>query len=211
MKHLRLQELFLTREELPILSSNSFYIPIHPRLFDPNLRFDGRIAKQVFPKTAEEWYVELGEYAKALEDGKEKRWIEKQFLSEKPEILTRAGVQRLSALDWEDDVSLGDNGFATGLGINRNHGGTLYIDPLGCLEEPVGLSGNRHIHFSPGKVKEFAAKVSDQKAGRFKIKVYSQHNIDHYPGALFLRDWAINYMNALFQRYHKELLGKHSI
>ena len=32
------------------------------------------------------------------------------------------------------------------------------------------------------------------------MHVYAQHNIDHYPGALFLRNWAILYMNEVFKQ-----------
>ena len=32
-----------------------------------------------------------------------------------------------------------------------------------------------------------------------RLYVYAQHNVDSYPGALFLRNWAILYMNEVFK------------
>ena len=63
------------------------------------------------------------------------------------------------------------------------------------------FAGSRYIGFSESKAREFAIKVDENnKCGI--VNVHSHHNIDSYPGALFLRNWAMAYNNeALKQVY----------
>jgi hypothetical protein len=56
---MELEELFLKKEELPILYKTCFQIPIHPKLLDPSLNINTPIANRIFPEVAEEWYEDL--------------------------------------------------------------------------------------------------------------------------------------------------------
>ena len=56
--------------------------------------------------------------------------------------------------------------------------------------------GKPYILFSEEKAKEFKSKGN-------RFFVYSPHNIDYYPGALFLRNWAIMYMNEVLKEVFK--------
>ncbi len=181
-----LEELFLKKEELPILHETCFQIPIHPKLLDNNLRIDEAIAQRIFPKVAKEWYTELKEYHP--EDDKKKEWIDNVFLKEKPNIEKHFNHQIFNF--WQDDVNFMDNGLVQCFSISRNAGGSLYFnkDEFNCQS-----FGNLYIRFSEDKKKEFQFEKN-------KIYVYSSHNIDHYPGALFLRNWAIKYMNKVFKQ-----------
>ena len=187
---MELEQLFLRKEELPIFYKNCFEIPIHPRLLDPTIQIDKSIAQRIFPQVAEEWYEDLRKYSP--EDKQEKEWIEGVYLKEKPVIEKHYNHQMLNF--WQDDVDLADNGFITCFSISRNAGGSIYFnkDDLNC--ESFGF---HYIKFSEEKKKEFQFNEN-------KIYVYSSHNIDHYPGALFLRNWAIKYMNEVFKELFKK-------
>ncbi len=54
-----------------------------------------------------------------------------------------------------------------------------------------------YMRCSPKKLREY-----QKKNGR--IYVYHQHNVDYYPSALFLRNWAIAYLNEAM----KQMLGR---
>ncbi len=194
---MELEKLFLTKEELPILYENCFQIPIHPRLLDENININKNIAKNIFPKVAEDWYNDLKEHVKTEKDKEKRRWIKEVFLKEEPKITKEFNDQIVNGF-WKDDFWTMDNGFVTGFSISRNAGGSLYFnkDDFNCETLIPGI----YIKFSESKVKEFECE---------KIKEYSQvftyapHNIDYYPGALFLRNWAIRYMNEVFKEVFK--------
>lgn len=188
---MHLEELSLKKEELPILYKTCFQIPIHPKLLDPKLNIDKSIAQRIFPDIAEEWYEDLKKYNP--KDKGEKEWIDNVFLKEKPIIEKHFNHQIFNS--WQDDVSFGENGFVTCFSINRNAGGSIYFheEDMNCRS-----IGSAYIHFSDEKYKEFKPQDEDN------LFVYSSHNIDHYPGALFLRNWAIKYMNEVFNQVFKK-------
>lgn len=187
---MKLEELFLKKEELPILYETCFQIPIHPKLLDSNLEIDELIARKIFPEVAEDWYEELSKYNP--EDIDRKNWIKRVFLKEKPVIEKHYNRQILNY--WQDDVNFADNGLVTCFSISRNAGGSIYFykEDFNCRS-----IGSAYIHFSDEKLKEF--KPEDEN----NLFVYSSHNIDNYPGALFLRNWAIRYMNEVFKEVFK--------
>jgi len=84
--------------------------------------------------------------------------------------------------------------FVNNFSISRNAGGSLYFweDDINC----EGIIPNSYIRFSKDKAKEFACK--DIKDYNLAF-IYAQHNVDSFPGALFLRNWAIEYMNQVFK------------
>ena len=205
---MELEKLFLRKEELPILNETYFQVPIHPRLFDRNIQIDKKLANNVFPQAAEGWYNDLTEYTKTVEDKSTKEWINRVFLNKKPEIKKEYGGQMIEHLNWEDKVLTLENGLAHSLSISRNYGGTLYYNGeesggiLGghvSFDEKINSEGN--IRFSKDKAKEFAVKIYDDF---FKVETYGLHNVDNYPGALFLRNWAILYMNEIFKQVFKK-------
>lgn len=190
---MELEKLFLTKEELPIIHQTGFQIPVHPKLLDENIKIRKNIAHEVFPKAVEEWYKDLIEYSKHNKNQEEKEWIKRVFLKEKPKIKKHFGSQRIMDL-WEDETDNTNNGFVRCFSISRDAGGTIYFNKgdLNCKAFIPSL----YIKFAEEKSKEFSAKESEKYDSSF---VYSQHNVDYYPGALFLRNWAILYMNEVFK------------
>ena len=181
-----INKLVLTKEELPILHNNCFQIPIHPKLLDPALNLNPEIAKDIFPEVAEEWRSDLKAYLPFEKDLNNRKWYEDVFLKEE-KIKIRYGRQYLGI--WEDDIQTLDNGFVWGFSISRNAGGSLYFneDELNCQ-----AFGDIYIKFSEDKKKEFENKNK-------RIWTYAPHNIDKFPGALFLRNWAMMYMNEVLK------------
>ena len=203
---MELKDLLLKKEELPILYENCFQIPIHPMLLNPAVRIDCTLAKKVFPKVAEEWYNDLQEYAKTVEDVQIKEWILKVFLKEKPKIKEEFGDYVLNRI-WRSEVSFSENGFARMLSINRNAGGTLYYTEgdFSCRHFIPFEGEERYIQFSEEKVRAFSIEIHEPMPGHLggEMHIYASHNIDHYPGALFLRNWAVLYINSALEQVFK--------
>lgn len=140
---MRLEDLFLKKEELPILGNTHkifFQIPIHPKLLDNSLNIDRGIAQKIIPQAT--------------------------------------------------DITFMENGLVKSFSLNE--GGTLYFNRAKLNYKSYALP---FINFSEEKYKEFAS----EKEG-CDIFVYSHKNVDKSPEALFLRDWAIKYMNRVFKQ-----------
>ncbi|MGV8131094.1 MAG: hypothetical protein ACP5N7_03260 [Candidatus Pacearchaeota archaeon] len=188
----------LTKEEIPIWGADrtGFYVPIHPILLDKNTQLNPRLANEVFPQVAQEWHEDLKSFLNGDHNlDRETEDFYRRFLKNKPpRIVRKFGEQTLdSVMGWRDDVTTDERGFATGLSISRNGGGTLFYNPsMGGNEYSIQLDGkpNKIFNISAGKARQLAI----DNMGR--IKVYDQHNIDYFPGALFLRNWALAYVNA---------------
>jgi hypothetical protein len=56
---MKLERLFLKKEELPILYRTFFQIPIHPKLLNENIKIDKTIAERILPDVVNEWYEDL--------------------------------------------------------------------------------------------------------------------------------------------------------
>lgn len=202
---MNLQEMLLKKEELPIIQETCFYIPIHPRLLELTTHLSEDIASKVFPGVAEGWYNDLSKYVETAELNIEtKEWITNVFLDKKPKIIKEYGRQVLNST-WEDNVRMEPNGFVSSFSINRNVGGTLYFNQWDNSEEFISFDRPHLIKFSKEKMKEFGIKEEDlgDNIKGVVMNVYRQHNIDSYPGALFLRNWAIAYMNKAFEQVFK--------
>lgn len=153
---MKIEDLFLKKEELPILHETCFQVPIHPRLLNENISINPNIAKSLFPQVAEEWSKELNR----------------------------------KIPHYDDLIQISGNGLVTGFQISRDYGGNIYFD---IKDSNCRAFGQKYIKFSEEKTKEF-------KFDKNQIYCYSNNNIDYYPGALFLRNWAIMYMNEVFKK-----------
>lgn len=200
---MELEEILLKKEEIEIFEKKGFYVPIHPRLLDESVSIDPALGKKVFPQAASEWYQDLRKAVVRIQDVKERKWIREIFLKEEPLIEvsypnTPDAEQRLASVQWTDHVIKGNNGFATSLEISRDFGGTLYLSP-----EPVFI-GTHFVKFSPKKFAEYSyGPLTRETTDSCYAHVYLQHNVDHYPGALFLRNWAVLYLNEALKQLAK--------
>ncbi|MDP1729316.1 MAG: hypothetical protein Q8L27_03890, partial [archaeon] len=180
-----------------------FYIPVHPKFLNEEHQFDETLASQIFPIVAEDWYNDLKQHTQTANlDKQTKEWYEQAFLKEFPKIKNYYGRQAITSLNWEDNVSLKSNGFARAFSINRNSGGILYFHHEFECETCIPLAGCPKMLFSEEKIREFSERIVNfggDKGG--VLYVYRQHNVDYYPGALFLRNWSIAYMNEAFQKH----------
>ncbi len=64
------------------------------------------------------------------------------------------------------------------------------------------VPNSRLIRFSADKIKEFTMnpeKYAEIKRGA-KAYIYAKHNIDHLPGAIFLRNWSLLYVNEALKQ-----------
>jgi len=181
---MNLKEILIKKQEIPISKSAGFKMPIHPELLKREL--DPNLAQQVFPLVKEEWHKDLQDYIDNNDlDNRTKEWYESAFLREFPPF-------------WIPEVLTNETGFAKSLSISRNGGGTLYFNNNdGSCENFMSLNsdGGFYIKFKKEKLKEFASAVRVDNSDAGTILSYASHNIDYYPGALFLRNWAIAYEN----------------
>lgn len=193
-----LEQLLLTKKEIPILYGKWFVVPIYPLLLRAEVEINPTIAHDVFPQAAEEWHTELKEYTSLLNNNEEKKWYEEYFLKEPVQIKEKQGRQCVYPLKiWEDGVEYRENYFARVLSINRNAGGTLFwhedVTPQ-YINPPF-------VQFSNEKFEAY--KAEEMNFGKMKgvlAHAYDHHNIDHYPGALFLRNWALLYLNEAMRQ-----------
>lgn len=188
---MELEKLFLTKEEIPILHNRCFQIPIHPKLLDSNIRIDESIAQRIFPEVAREWRNDLKAYLTSEKDLETRKWYEEVFLK-KEKITIEYGTQSFGG--WEDNIQTLDNGFACGFSISRNSGGGLYFNKkeMNCKTAIPGY----YLKFSREKTKEFEFENFGEYSRAY---IYAPHNIDYFPSALFLRNWALKYMNEVFK------------
>jgi len=202
---MKIEDILLKKEEIPILNECFFQMPIHPRLLDRSIMLDPKLANKLFPNAAQEWYIDLKEYEKTIEDESTKKWLNDVFLKEEPQIKEEYGIQYLRDGRWEDRVERADNGFARCFMINRDVGGSMFFNNDRSCEAFVSFDGtDDFLRFSKEKITEFAKEIKDY--GDFKggnLHVYGLHNVDAYPGALFLRNWAILYLNEAMKQVLK--------
>jgi hypothetical protein len=203
---MKLDELLLTKEEIEIFSKTGFFVPIHPRLLNDSENIDTTLANKVFPQAVREWYQDLKQSLESIKDIEERNWIKEGFLKEEPHIEvtcpnSQYKVQRVMPLNWEDNVSTMKNGFARSLIISRHSGGALYLSPE---KEPMYI-GTRFVKFSSEKFSEYSCQKSllRETVNGCYAHVYLQHNVDHYPSALFLKNWAIFYLNEALKQISK--------
>src|SRR3989338_6015187 len=196
---MKLEEVLLRKEELPIVGENRFQVPVHPSLLKEDVVFDVRIASALFSTAAHEWYSDLREYVQTLPENTpderlRKNWITESYLDKPVEIIRENGRQRLRF--WEDLVGCDDRGFVTCFDISRNAGGSLY---LGNDFEREQFAFAKLVKFNDDKKKRY----SIDKMG-MKMNMYSMHNVDYYQGALFLRNWAILYLNEALREVERQ-------
>ncbi len=198
---MELEELLLRKEELVIFNENRFQVPIYPLLLRVDVEFDTMIASQMFPIAVKEWYDDLQSYIQNLSENTpdekaRKKWIKESYLDKSVEIVREHERQRLRF--WEDLTHCDERGFVTCLDISRNAGGSLY---LGDDFEREKWVFNRLVKFSEDKKRLYSI---NQNEGSTKMIMYSMHNVDYYPGALFLRNWAILYLNEALRKVDRQ-------
>ena len=202
-----LEQLLLQKEELPILRETSFIVPIHPVLLRPDIKLNPSLAHQVFPQAAAEWYADLAAYTEGLADGQTKNWYKEVFQREKPIVAKEHRRQTLRGA-WQDDIVKTETGFAYGLSISRDGGGSLYFNK----EDQCCLRGifPKLVNFTPEKFKAYAVPNEPFPVDLLGAIAYAygHHNIDYYPGALFLRNWAILYLNAAMKALGEEMMNR---
>ena len=205
---MNVEDLLLKKEELPILNETRFYVPVHPVLMRPELEFDSDIAHRLFPQAAQEWYVELKEHTKSVEDPQIRKWYEDFFLKHEPEIKKTSFKQSVTPTHWDDEVHISDNGFATYFSLSRNAGGSLYLPPEGGCERMTQYVYPPVVLFSKEKFDAFDTdKDLSKRLSGSHMFVYLQHNVDYYPGALFLRNWVMLYLNEVMRSVDENLFN----
>ena len=192
----------LTKDEIRIFgpSNTGFYVPIHPTLLERSRSFDRTLANRVFPQAAGEWYEDLQVLlanTPALEPDL------REFCNEllrygKPRVLAVDGRQELEHIGWEDRVRMDRRGFATTFALSPSTNSLYFNEEDRNCKVALSLTGGSETRFnlSREKVKSLAC----EEHGDFAIvATYAKHNVDTFPGALFLRNWAMAYVNAAME------------
>lgn len=193
---MNIDDLVLKKEEIPIriggkdstgLRSIFFQVPIHPEILKAEL--NPRLARNAFRVAAINWYDDLAKFVEGS-DNPEYCARMKPFLKKRPSLFQKSEGQVFTVMGgWRDWIQTDENGFVTCMMIERNLGGSLYLND--DLEYLFPRSNN----FSSQKLREYGVETFRGSSG-VKAHIYSRHNVDHYAGALFLRDWAVAYLNA---------------
>lgn len=221
-----LESLLLRKEEIPITEIPDhdgnprphFFLPIHPSLVGsdeqhlvrPGVSLGHGIARRIFSDVASDWYDDLTDYRKSLDAShrflsgerldRYKKWIDSVYLAERAWVEKRSYKQVVMPMGtWQDHVHILDNGFVQDFMINRDYGGSLYVS-WNSHERIQSFAGSQ-VKFTGEKFSEYAA---EDDFGRTGSNVFLSHNMDYYPGGLFLRNWAMRWHNEAL----KELYGK---
>ncbi|MDO8511191.1 MAG: hypothetical protein Q7S55_03430 [Nanoarchaeota archaeon] len=203
---MRLDQLLLRKEELPILNDTRFTVPIHPGLLRKENSIDPNLAQRLFPQAAQEWYADLQAYTETVQDEGKQKWYKEVFLKEGIQFGTHYERQTILEGTWEDLVQTDKIGFAHVLSINRNAGGSLYFNE-GDMFSCNGYISPPLVNFTPEKFDAYAVHKFPDCEG-VVAHAYGHHNIDYYPGALFLRNWAILYLNEAMKEVVKQNVAK---
>ena len=216
-KNIRLDQLLLSKDEIPIFKDRFFHLPVHPQLL--SVKLDPELGIKVFPQAVQEWYAELSAHTERLDSkNKLKKWYQEVFLREEPRIVNLGNYLIIIPLRWESGVYCNEEGFAHSLSIARDAGGSL-VNPQ------VRYVYDDQIRFTPDKFKEYEVPLTEINRlkekdlspeeleehgilrlgmeGMTELLVYGQHNVEFYPGALFLRNWGVLYLNAAL----REMVG----
>ncbi len=199
---MKLEEVLLRKEELPIIGENRFQVPIYPSLLKEDVVFDTTMAAQVFPWAAKEWYDDLTIYARNLpesssQEKEKKRWLQESYLDKPVKVVRENGRQIVTPPGfWEDLVGCDKRGFATHFSISRNAGGSLY---LGNDFEREQFAFAKLVKFDEDKKRTYCIDESCNK-----MIMYSMHNVDYYQGALFLRNWVMLYLNSALKELERQ-------
>lgn len=173
---MHINDLLLKKEELPISYGSCFQIPVHPKLLNPSISIDRNIAQSCFDDLMKDWFKD-----KDLID-----FYQRENLD--------LNIEKKPA--WHCLTREEENGLISYFSISRDFGGGIHFneEDFECLSKIP----NQYINFSNQKAKEFEfKKIKD----RSLALVYRQDNVDFFPGALFLRNWAIKYMNEVFKKH----------
>jgi len=202
---MNLRDLLLKKEELPILWQTTFCVPIYPRLLEEEIVLDREIALRVFEKATQEWFEDLTTYCNYPE-AENRESFRRIFLTERPSIVEEFGIPKINNREWSANVRYNARGFVNIFSPGGANGGSLNFDPDQDMCQ--NLSHFEHgrrtlIRFPEEKAREFAIEREVQ-TDYVEVYTYAPHNIDTYPMALFLRNWAILYINEAI----KEILHK---
>ena len=195
-----LEDLLLKKEELSIRRETDFVVPIYPALLRTEIQLDPQIAHRVFAQAAQEYHQELNKHIETMKDEEEKKWYQDVFLRDPTVKPDERGRQFILNGMWEDYVLTSKTGFARALANDGVSGGSLYYNSddstcRGYVYPPV-------VQFSLEKFEAYSIKKISQPGGiAYK---YSSHNIDNFPQALFLRNWAILYLNEVMRELDRQ-------
>jgi len=200
---MKLENALLKKEEVEIFGNTCFYVPIHPQLLGDSVNIDRRLAKKVFPQAAREWYEDLKKSFVSM-DAEQRKSI-KPFLK-KPRIKvlypgSEYESHMIAERYWNDDnITTMKNGFARTLILCLSSSSpSLYLSH----ENELTYISTRYVKFTPEKFYEYACRKSIDADNSCYAHVYLQHNIDSYAQALFLRNWAILYLNKALKQISK--------
>jgi len=185
---MELEKLLLTREEIVITETErcSFVVPIHPSLIGDlpqSIPQDPSYLLRSIPEAIRWTIKDLQTY---ITTGEGRR------------IGTAEKVLReLPREDREyNQSSMISPGFTV---IHTFHKNCPYT---------MAISTNPGLYIDTERISSSTCKFSEEKFAEYRNKrrqthVWTTHNIDHMPQALFLRNWAIAYHNELLKELHK--------
>ena len=198
---MKLEELFLRKEELPIRRETDFVVPIYPALLREDIQLDSQIAHRVFAQVAQEYLLDLEKYTETMQDEKKKEYYQQMLRRDATVVPDKNGEQTFRG--WQDLVRTSDTGFATVLAQGPSSGGSLYYNEKDreCAQKFIF---SPLVLFSEEKFLAYSSKKINFSGAQ--VQAYGYHNIDTFPQALFLRNWAMLYLNSALREL--EMQGK---
>lgn len=235
---MELEELFLSRDEIPIGEDNpgSFIVPVHKEIYKlPNkIKNDTKIAWNVYPRVKEMFYEDMNNYLNLLDD-EDREYMEKIYM--KPKEF------RYDSNFFPFPQNKEFTSYGAMCPQNRNIIAVFHIDahvdigPERVRLMPTNLVGEKFKEYCiEGTFRHNTSEVPKQlrkdieyviendriiiDKGKPWVKIfdtsggklndyhgeaicYTTHNVEIYPDAFLLRDWAICYLNKLLEMKKK--------
>ena len=176
-------------------------VPIYPALLREDIQLDSQIAHRVFAQVAQEYLLDLEKYTETMQDEKKKEYYQQMLRRDATVVPDKNGEQTFRG--WQDLVRTSDTGFATVLAQSGSCGGSLYYNKN---ESECGKKFicSPLVMFSEEKFRAYSIRRNDISGAI--VHAYGYHNIDTFLQALFLRNWAILYLNSALREL--EMQGK---
>ncbi len=202
------EEFMLEREEIPVTERGGFMMPFPSIFLEEDLSVNSSIPSEVFQATVIQWHEDLSAIVDKMEDCETRKWYGRAFLNDPPVVEKISGYQKYAG--WKDFYETNEQGFPIDFYISRNGGGSLFYSPDQDKKLYVPLGRDTlYSRLSELKAKFFGYKFFDDEKSEVTMHAYSSHNVDRLPGALFLRNWAVQSVNAALVDLDKQGIDLH--
>lgn len=169
-------------------------VPIHPSLLRKDIKIDERLGYETLSRAIKPWRKDVNKYHKIIKDTTSKKSI------------NIGGVESVHDDVWiikPEDIYIDrfgfmDNGLVRTFQLGDEN--ALYLDQ----NNTISIHQDEAV-FKAEKLYEYSCKKDDDilGSGFATCYAYQVHNLGNYRAALFLKNWAVIYLNTALKQILK--------